>query len=142
MPRLDAVSADDLRTALGSVEGKRPAMRLMAAIAIEDGVAQTTVADWLGVERKTVHNWLRRFEDQPRDLAAAAQDQPKPGRPPKLTDAQRAKLATALRNPPTAAGLDATEWSPEKLRRYLATAFEVEYSTQSCRRLLSKLRHQ
>lgn len=139
MTRLEAVPTADLRTALEAVEGSRPATRLIAAIAYKHGVSQRELATWFDVERKTVYNWFRRFEARPDALAAAARDDPRTGRPPKLTEAQRARLSTTLARPPTAAGYDAPEWTPPLLCEHVREAYDVEYTVASGRRLLSAL---
>ena len=139
MPRLEGITAADLRAALEAVDGKRPATRLLAAIAHEHGIPQTDIADWLGVERKTVYNWLVRLEERPNALAEAARDADRPGRPRTLTAVQRDRLASALDDPPPVAGYDATDWTPSLVRRYVREAFDVEYSLPSCRRRLDEL---
>lgn len=62
MPDLEGVSVADLRKALDSVERKKPAVRLVAAIGYKQGVTQTELSDWLDVERKTIYNWLQRLD--------------------------------------------------------------------------------
>lgn len=86
MGRLSDVSIVRLQQALADVDGSVPAMRLIAAIAYKRGVSQTELAEWFDVERKTIYNWMKRFENAPRSLAKAAQDSPRPGRPPQIRD--------------------------------------------------------
>lgn len=138
MDHLDDVPADDLRQALDRVDGKTPALRLVAAIAYRNGVGQTELADWFGVERKTVYNWLRRFEDAP--PVEAARDAPRPGRPSKLTSEQRKRAREAIAADPCTVGHDAPEWTPETVAEYVYERFGVDYSKSSCRRLLREAR--
>lgn len=139
MTRTEAVSADDLREALDDVDGSRAARRLIAAIAYDHGVAQTEIAEWFDVERKTVYNWLRRLEERPDALVDAASDAPRSGRPPKLTLREQAGLASILDCPPEAAGYDAPEWDPSTVRALVRDEFGVEYSLPTCRRLLTEI---
>lgn len=139
MTRLDGISADDLREALEAVDGKRPAVRLVAAMAYDGGATQTEIASWLGVERKTVYNWLVRLEERPGALADAARDADRPGRPRKLSDAQRDRLASDLRNRPVEASYDRRAWTPTLVRRHVRDRFGIEYSLPTCRRLLDEL---
>lgn len=134
MDRIPEISAAELRTALASVEGKRPAMRLVAGIAYKNGRSQTELAAWFGVERKTVYNWLERLDAD--DLADSVTDESRSGRHRKLAEAHLATLREAVRQPPQAAGFDATSWTPALVQTYLRDAFDVEYSLPSCRRLL------
>ncbi len=136
MGHLDDVTADDLRTALDEAEGKKPTLRLVTAIAYKHGVTQTELAEWLGVERRTVYNWLTRFEDAP--PAEATLDADRPGRPRKLDADQRVRLETTLHDPPTEAGYDAEWWTPALVRRHVETTFGVDYSIPSCRRLMKE----
>lgn len=139
MGHLDDVSTDDLRTALEVVEEKTPALRLVAAIANKEGVTQQELADWFGVERKTIYNWLTRID--PDDIPNSVRDEPRPGRPRKLDPEQQAALANALENPPSESDVDADadEWTAPALQHYIEDRFGVEYSLPSCRRLLAEL---
>ena len=138
MAHLEEVTAGDLRSALDGVEDATPAVRLVAAIAYKHGVSQTALAEWLGVERKTVYNWLTRLEGG-KSLVDAARDDRRPGRPRKLAPDQQRVLEEALSEPPTAVGYDSSSWSPGLLREYVAAEFGEEYSLSSCRRLLNEL---
>lgn len=130
-PRGDTV--EDLRRALGEDEGKKPTLRLTAAIAYENGVSQTELAEWYDVERRTMYSWLER-----EPLAEAARDDRRSGRPRKLGDRQPRRLEEALREPPTEAGYDAPTSRPALVRQYLVERFGVEYSRPSCRRLMKE----
>lgn len=134
MGHLEGISVEDLHEALEEVEGKRPTQRLLAAIAYKNGVTQTELAEWHGVRRRTIYNWLRRLEREP--IVSAVRDDRRPGRPRKLSDEQRALLGRTLHDSPGEAGYDAAEWTPRLVRRYVAETFDVDYSTPSCRRLL------
>lgn len=139
MNRLDGISTADLRAALDEIEGSRPSRRLIAAIAYDHGVTQTELAEWFDVERKTIYNWLSRLEERPDALVDAAHDEARPGRPPMLTDRQRAALGEALEKSPQAAGYDAPAWRPSLVRAQVRDEFGVDYSLANCRRLLSEL---
>lgn len=139
MAHLEDVSAAELRRILESVSESRPTLRLAAAIAYKHGTTQTELADWYGVERKTVYNWLRRI-DEADDVAAAVTDADRPGRPRKLPDAARRRLEDDLAASPRAVGYLADEWSPYLLEDHLARSYDTDYSSSSCRRLLAELR--
>jgi transposase len=136
MGHLDDVTEGELRTALDRVEGRTPTLRLVAAIAYKNGVTQTELADWFGVQRRTIYNWLTRFDDRP--IEAAVRDDDRPGRPRKLDPEQQNQLYETLRRPPTDAGRSAEEWTPELVREFVRDRFEVRYSLPSCRRLLNE----
>ena len=134
MGQLEDISLSDLQRALERVEGRKPTQRLITAIAYKHGVTQTELAEWYGVQRRTIYNWLTRFDDQP--IEAAVRDDDRPGRPRKLDDTQRRALYETLRAPPTRAGFDEEAWTPALVRQYVRDRFGVTYSLSSCRRLL------
>ena len=134
MPRLEGVSTDALRRELHRQDRAKPTRRLMVAIAHKEGVSQSELAEWYGLSRKTVHNWLERLEERP--IADAIEDDPRPGRPPRLDGADREELREILAESPTEQGYDETEWSPPLVRRLLAERFEAEYTLRSVRRIL------
>lgn len=134
MPTLAETSVEELRSALEAVEGKKPALRLVAAVAYKHGVTQSTLAEWFGVERKTIYNWLSRLEEG--DLTEAVRDDVRPGRPSKLSPDEHERLEVALHRSPRDAGYDAPAWTTTLVRRYLEEVIGVEYSRPSCRRLM------
>ena len=135
MEHLRGITVEDLQRALDSVDDKKPTMRLIAAIAYKNGVTQSELAAWFDVERKTIYNWLSRFEEG--DIESAITDDPRAGRPRKLSDDQLSELATILQNPPTAAGYDAPAWTTDLVRTLIRDQFEIDYSPPSCRRLMA-----
>lgn len=137
MPHLENVSTSELQKALEDVDGVYATKRLMVAIAYKQGVSQTDLAEWYGLSRKTIYNWLRRFEEEPtRD---AARDKARPGRPPKLDREERSELSQLLSESPANAGYDAAEWSIPLMQRLLDEEFDVTYSRASTYRLLAKI---
>ncbi|MFC7228682.1 helix-turn-helix domain-containing protein [Salinirubellus salinus] len=139
MARLEHVTVEQLHDALDVVDGKRPAQRILAAIAYKDGVTQATLADRHGVSQKTIYSWLQRFTPASLDgttVAQAATDADRPGRPRRLGEEERERLERHLHDPPTEVGLDAPAWTPALLQAFLRDTFDVAYSRPSCRRLL------
>lgn len=134
MGHLDDVTVDELRHALDEVEGARPAQRLLAAIAYENGVSQTELAEWHGVSRRTIYNWLDRVDADA--VTESVTDERRPGRPRALDAAERARLEATLRDSPTAAGFEAAAWTPALVQRWVRAEHGASYSIPSCRRLL------
>lgn len=137
MSQLEDVSTAELRAALDDVSDKKPAVRLVAAIAYKNGVTQTELSEWLGVERKTIYNWLQRLEDG-EELVDAVTDEPRPGRPRKLSLDEQRQLAEDLEDPPSELGYDESDWTPTLLQEHVETEYGETYSLPSCRRLLSE----
>ncbi|WP_232701629.1 helix-turn-helix domain-containing protein [Halobacterium wangiae] len=137
MSKLEGVSATDLRDALADADDAKAAKRLLVALAYQDGVPVATLSDRYGVPESTIYYWLDRFDTN--SLEDAARDDPRPGRPPRLSDSQRDSVAKWLEDPPTAYGLETDEWTPELLRNRISDAFGVDYSLGHVRRLCRTL---
>lgn len=135
MDHIENISIEDLQRALDRVERKKPAMRLLAAIAYKNGVTQTELAEWYGVQRRTIYSWLKRLEAS--TIENAVRDAHRSGRPRKLTDEQQASLERALHQPPEDFG-DTVAWTPELVRQYVHEQFGIDYSLPSCRRLMKE----
>jgi transposase len=139
MARLEAVTAEELRTHLDEVDERRPTLRLVVGINYKRGVAQSELADWYGISRTTVHNWLDRLErlaDEP--LADVIYDAERPGRPTKLTAQQWDELVSILEESPIEVGSDAPQWSPDLVRMVIREEYGVEYSRRHVRELLNR----
>jgi transposase len=137
MEHLDDISVRELQDALDEVDGAKPAQRLLAAIAYKNGVTQTELAEWYGVERRTIYSWLKRLDtDEPLD--AAVTDARRPGRDRKLSAAQREEFERAVNESPDGVGYDEPVWTPRLVQRHLRATYGVEYSIPSCRRLLKE----
>jgi transposase len=135
MDHLDEISVGELQNALDNVEEAKPTQRLLAAIAYQNGISQTELAEWYGVQRRTIYNWLKRLDtDEP--LEEAVTDARRPGRNRKLSPSQRDAFESAVHEAPWQAGFDAQAWTPALVQRYLEETYDVEYSLPSCRRLL------
>lgn len=131
---LSHLTVEELREKLLDVEGKKPALRLVVAINYKQGVPQTTIAEWYGLSRKTVYNWLTQFESE--SLDRALYDEPSPGRPRKLTDKGYDQLTTDLHRPPFELGYDAKSWTSELIGHHIKETLDVEYSDSSLQRIM------
>ncbi len=137
MDHLEAISLDELQEALENVDEKRPTQRLMTAIAYKNGITQTELAEWYGVERRTIYSWLKRLDtDDP--LEEAVTDAPRSGRDSKLSSSQQQAFEQTVNGSPEAVGYAARTWSPTLVQQHLREAYDVEYSRPSCRRLLKE----
>lgn len=134
MDKLADVSADALRTALGDVESAKAAKRLMVALDYKDDVSVDDLTERYGIPRSTLYYWLDRFEES--SIEDAIEDEPRPGRPPRLTDTARETLQTDLTDTPVSHGYDTDEWTPELVQSHIEREYGVAYSTGHVRRLL------
>lgn len=95
---MERISTEHLRTAFNDADEATAATRLMVALIYTDGVPVTTLAERYGSPQYTIYDWLDRPGSRP--IADALQDEPRPGRPPKLSSEQRAEVETWMDNSP------------------------------------------
>ena len=139
MGRLESVSTDELREYLDEVEQKRPTLRLVVGINYKEGVSQTKLAEWYGVSRTTIHNWLNRLERlESEPFEEVIYDADRPGRPSKLSEDDWEQLLSILDEPPDDVGIDAPHWSPRIVQIFLDEEFDVTYSRRHIRELLHR----
>lgn len=137
MGRLEGVPLDELRSQLDEFDEGRPMLRLLAAIIYKQGPSAPMIAEWFDVRVATVYSWFDRIESEA-DLGSAVRDRPRPGRPARLSGDDRREFLALLREPPTAAGVDAPAWTPRLARTVLRESYDVEYSLRHVRRLLDE----
>ena len=58
MDHLNEIAGEELQAALNNVEGTKPTQRLLATIAYKNGLTQTELTEWDGVQRRTICSWL------------------------------------------------------------------------------------
>jgi transposase len=104
--------------------------RERAVAAYHDGQAPTTIARVLGVDRSTVHRWVR-LAQQPGGLA------PKPlDRPPRLSDDDLARLEPLLRHGARAHGWDSDLWTAARVAALILRTFGVAHHPEHVRKIL------
>ncbi|ADJ15316.1 helix-turn-helix domain-containing protein [Halalkalicoccus jeotgali] len=134
MGKLEDVSAADLREALATTENHKAVRRLMVALAYKDGDRVKHLCRLYGIPESTLYYWLDRFET--RGLDGALEDEPRPGRPPKVDESTRNSLAADLTDSPAKFGYDRAKWTPELVKDHLEREYGVEYSLGHVRRVL------
>lgn len=128
MEKLEDMSTATLKAALADATEGKAVKRIMIALAYKDGEDVTRLADRYGIPQSTIYYWLDRFEERP--LSDAVADDPRPGRPRKLSAEQRAAVRSWLEHPPgSSTGDGASRWTAARLRERISEEFDVEYST-------------
>ena len=132
MFRLDHVSADEHREYLD--EEKRPKFRLVVGINCKEGVSHSDLAEWYGVSRNTIHDWLNRLERlESEPFEEVIYDTDRPERPSKPPENEWNELVAILDDPPSEVGIGAPQWSPLLVRLLLEERFDVRYSRRNIR---------
>jgi transposase len=114
----------------------REGRRLRAWELSQEGWSQRAIADALGVTEGAVSQWLKRARAQGR---TALHHRRPPGRPPALTEDQRAELIPLLERGAEAFGYTGAVWTTTRVADVIARAFGVTYHPAHVSRLLRRL---
>jgi transposase len=88
---------------------------------VEEGYSTEEVADFLGVDPRSVRRWLVASRAGDAGLAARSV----PGRPTKLTPAQARLVLRWLAESPTSFGFDTQLWTAPRLARLIEQEFGI-----------------
>lgn len=141
MVTLEDVTTDDLREALGKVDGKKPTQRLMAAINYleEPDATVTDIGERYGYSGPWLSLWLDRLERLATEpVEQVVYDEQRDGRPTELSANEYEHFVQILHRSPEAVGIDAPAWSVPLAKQYIREAFDVDYSERHVRRLLTE----
>lgn len=134
--KLAGISDVDLQSHVSVTVETKPVWRLVAAFEYRDGLSPAGFEAKYGIPADTVYTWLDRFEE--RGVATALEDEPRPGRSPRLGEAEWNRFVDDLDTPPAELGYDESAWTTSLVRRHLDAEFGVEYSARHVRRLVER----
>jgi transposase len=125
MPNAENCSLAELEVAAQSAPSKRSHIRLTAIRALLLGIGPEPVAALFSITRRTLYNWIKRFNEQGIDGLI---DRWRPGRPRKISPEQGVYYRELLEHPQQ---VDQTYWTAKKFHGYISTQLEQEigYST-------------
>lgn len=101
-----------------------------------DGQSVIALAKELGVTRGSVNRWLQWYEA---DHVEGLRTKIAPGPAPKLTEEQRAELASIVEAGPIAAGYQSGVWTGPMIGDFIEQRFGVRYHNHHVPRLLHQL---
>lgn len=110
--------------------------RLHGLLMICKGFSCYEVADILGHSPRTVEYWVRHFDQKGFE---GLSDDPRPGRPPALTDSLRQAIEKDLRTDPRELGYTQTMWDGKLLSHHLLSVHKVKLGVRQCQRWFQKL---
>ena len=110
--------------------------RMRAARLLERGLSEADVARRVGVHRQSVNRWAQQFATGGRAALKAAE---RTGRPPGLSDEERARIERALIRGPEAAGYGTALWTSWRVADLIERECGVRYSTVQAWRVLRAL---
>ena len=103
---------------------------------LKQGMKPAAIAKVLRVSLVSVGRWRKAVGRGGRAALAA---KPHPGRPPKLSDARRGKLATLLLKGPRCHGFATELWTLDRVKEVIAREFGVSYHPSQVWRILVAL---
>jgi transposase len=110
--------------------------RLTALVGVAEERPVAELAERLGVCEETIYAWLRAFLV---DRWASFQRRTSPGRPPRLTPGQKARLKEVITAGPEAAGYPTGCWNAALVQDLIERDFGVLYSVKYIAELLGNL---
>jgi len=104
------------------------------------GVTVAEAAERLGVSRRTVYNWVHRFEQRADlELRDRLADAPRSGRPPTALGIIDLWIDEVIDQDPRSFGYHGTAWTAPLLQHYLEGAHGIQVSRKSVSRAIARL---
>ena len=129
-------NAEDLRALARQSRDARQCRRLLALAAVAEGRSRGEAAEIGGMDRQTLRDWVHRFNGEgPEGLLDRKTDGPAP----KLTAAQKVKLAALVEAGPDRKTDGVVRWRRVDLKAVIEDRFGVIYHERSVSRLLHEL---
>jgi transposase len=138
--RLTSAQEHELREELQISRGQKDldkCLRIQGLLLIHQGHREADAAAMIGVGRRTLQEWIRRYRD--RGISALSKG-PYPGGTSRLTQEQKAELSEIIEAGPQKAGLDTGVWSAPILVEMVSNLYGVSYSSSHMGRILHSLR--
>ena len=111
-------------------------LRLLAALKRKEGNTLEEIAYSLQKAKTTIHDWLRRLED---NGVKKIYDIKQSGKPAKLTKQQLDELEQILDDSPQKQGLPFTLWTTKLVQYIIIKLFEVKYELWNIWKIVKKL---
>lgn len=124
-----------IRIALTSGEGGHVLHRLDCVLLVSDGRSYSEVADWFGVDRRTIKRWVHAAYVRGVDGLVKHRSQ---GRPAKLLSQQMQRISLDLLASPGVCGYQDPKWTGKRLALHLDKCYGVSLSIRSCQRMISR----
>ena len=132
----DDFEADELRLLAGRVKDANQARRLLAIAAVYDGMDREEAARIGGMDRQTLRDWVRRFNDLGPDGLINIKP---PGRQSRLSAEQKEKLCQLVETGPDPQTDGLARWRCVDLKRVLGERFGVDLSEVRLGQVLKEL---
>jgi transposase len=124
------------RAAAPRTADAKQARRILAIAMVLDGHSRRLAAQAGGMDRQTLRDWVIRYNA---DGLAGLADRPRPGRRPRLAEAQLSEVAKWVEDGPDRKTEGVVRWRCADLRDRIAARFDVHLHERSVGKLLKKL---
>lgn len=138
--RLTAIQQRELNAEYRLAKANRDldmCLRIQGLRLVHKGFREADAADTIGVGRRTLQDWIRRYRD--RGVSGLVKG-PYAGGKPKLSEEQRTDLAAIISEGPEAAGFDTGVWIAPMVVELVKLRYGVSYSSSQIARILHDLR--
>ena len=119
---------------MSSSDESKYLFRVFAVNMVLSGTPASQVGASAGFTKAAVTGWVKTADEQGFE---ALRGQQRPGRPPKLTDAQLAEIDRMLQEDPADYGYKV--WDGPSLSAYIKEKYKVDIGARQCQRLFHKL---
>jgi transposase len=130
------LSLSQLRAEAARTADAKQARRILAIAMVPDGHSRLLAAQASAMDRQTLCDWVHRYNA---DGLAGLADRPRPGRQPRLAEAQRSEVAKWVEDGPDLKTNGVVRWRCADLRDRIAAKFNVHLHERSVGKLLKKL---
>ena len=130
------LSISQLRAEAARTADAKQTRRILAIAMVLDGHSRRLAAQAGGMERQTLRDWVHRYNA---DGLTGLADRPRPGRQPRLTEAQRCEVAEWVESGPDLKTDGVVRWRCADLANRIAAKFDVHLHERSVGKLLKKL---
>src|SRR5690606_16055793 len=134
---LDLKQRHALMEAAAATTDRNHWKRIRALLLLAEGRNVTETARALDTTRQSVYNWIHAYRRNP--VPESLADRPRPGRPPRLSAADRVRLRALLEQRPADHGHDAPEWTVRLLLKQIERDLGVRLSGGALRRTLHRM---
>ena len=131
---MHSIKNTDFKTLINKEKNARMRIRLLALAHIQEGKNRTETAKFLKISRRSVNDWVRRFNDEGLE---GIKDKPRAGRPCALNEKQLIQLSKFITN--NSVKPDGGRLKGTAIVDYIHNEFGIKYSLDNIYRLLHSL---
>jgi len=129
-------TASDFRSAAARERDGSAARRMLALALVLDGKSRMEAAASCGMDRQTLRDWVHRYNA---DGLAGLRDRAHPGRPARLTAAQKEELGRLVETGPDLETDGVVRWRRVDLQAVIKKRFDVDLAPRSIGTILKGL---